>query len=122
MRVIDRLQFGLIAAALGAGIGLLVGGVIVLTAMLITKSWHPFNIWLIGFSAIFFFVIGVVRGDKAADTVADWLTLLVMFIATPGFAPGNGDGMERMIRPQWSGGPWLMIAYFVSMAAIEWFG
>lgn len=115
LTVTDRLQYGLIALAFGAVIGAIAavaaGGLFASLGMV-----RPFNLWLIGFSALFFLGLGCLRGSEAADTVADALAATGLIVWAAFGVLGGGAGMDGSVRRR-SGLGWVVF-YMAAMALL----
>ena len=109
----DRLQYGLIALAFGAVVGAF-AAVAALGLFASLGAVRPFNLWMIGFSALFFLGLGCLRGSEAADTVADALTAtgLIVWAAFGSF--GGGAGVDG--RLGWRPGLGWVVFYLGAMA------
>jgi hypothetical protein len=115
----DRIQFGLIAAAFGSIIGLL-AALAVLGLFAAAGVWHGFNGWMLGFSAAFFFVVGLVRGSDASETVVDsFVAALAAPLVALGIAEGGGAGMPGEFG--WRSSLWWAVTYFAGMVLLAWF-
>lgn len=115
----DRVQFGLIASAFGAVIGAL-ASVVVLGLFAWVGAPHPFNRWMVGFSAAFFFAVGFMRGSEAADTVADSLAATVL-LALGALGVAGGGAATADGHPQWRSSLWWTVFYFTGMVLLAWF-
>lgn len=117
--MIDRLQFGLISASFGAVIGAL-ASLVVLGILTLAGFSHSFNLWMIGFSAGFFFFLGMARGAESADVVAD--SLVISFLAAlVAIGIGGGDATVVDRSPEWRPSMGWAIFYFSGMALLAWF-
>jgi hypothetical protein len=115
----DRLQFGLISAGFGAVLGTL-ASLVVLGVFAFFGFPHSFNLWMLGFSAGFFFLVGVVCGAGSADTVADaFAAALVAALAAIGVAGGGGTTVDG--NPEWRPNLWWTILYFSGMGLLACF-
>jgi len=117
----ERLQFGLIAAALGAVVGVLSSLIFGGLSFVLFGHQRPFNNWwLIGFSPAFFFVVGVVRGVEAADTIANSFVAVFMLALGGMFRSGGlGDIGEG---GRWKTSYWWVIFYLVGLFVVAWIG
>ncbi|BEU98375.1 hypothetical protein ACDW_40800 [Acidovorax sp. DW039] len=116
LTITDRLQYGLIALAFGAVIGAL-AAVAAVGLFASLGMVRPFNLWLIGFSAVFFFGFGYLRGSEAADTVADALMATGLIVwAAFGALGGGAAGMDGSVRRR-SGFGWVVF-YMAAMALL----
>jgi hypothetical protein len=123
MSVVERLQFGLIAAVFGAGIGSMANLFLGPLAMFFLGHQRLFNWWVIWFSVIFFFAAGMVRGPKVADTVAESYVALLMVVLvalTIGGGGGAVGGDDQAVR--WKTSFLWAIAYFAGLVVITWLG
>lgn len=115
----DRIQFGLIAAAFGCILGLLLA-LAVLGLYAAAGGWHGFNGWMLGFSATFFFVVGLVRGADASETVVDaFVAALAAPLIALGIASGGGGAFSGEFG--WRGSLWWAATYFAGMVLLAWF-
>lgn len=115
----DQIQFGLISAGFGAALGV-VASLVVLGIYALSGFPHPFNVWMIGFSALFFFLVGLFRGPEAADSVADaFSATLGAALAGLGIAGGGATTMDG--NPQWRAHLWTTVFYLSGMGLLAWF-
>ena len=116
--IADRLQFGLISAGFGAVLGVF-ASLVVLGIFAFSGFPHPFNCWMVGFSAGFFFFVGVLRGAESADTVADaFNVVLVVALAGVGIAGGGVTTVDG--NPEWRPSLWWGVFYFSGMVLLAW--
>jgi len=122
----DRLQFGLIAAVFGAGIGIVANLFLGPLAMYFFGHQRLFNWWVIWFSVIFFFAAGMVRGSKAADTVTESYAALFMIVlvalAIGGGGGGGAIGGGDQDKLRWKTSFLWAIVYFAGLVVIAWLG
>lgn len=117
--IADRLQFGLISAGFGAVLGVF-ASLVVLGIFAVAGFPHPFNRWMVGFSAGFFFFVGVFRGVESADTVADAFTAaLAAALAGVGIAGGGVTTVDG--NAEWRTSLWWTIFYFSGVVLLAWF-
>jgi len=114
----DRLQFGLIAAALGAVVGVLSSLVFGTLSFVLFGHQRLFNGWLIGFSPAFFFVVGAVRGAEAAETIVDSFVAVFMLVFAGMFRYSH-LGEEQW---KWRASYWWVIVYLVGLFVAAWLG
>lgn len=115
----DRLEFGLIAASLGAVVGAL-ASLLLLGLFALIGSPRSFNVWMMVFSAGFFFAAGVVRGAESAETIADsFSAVLLAALGAMGIAGGGGvtTGHGRL---EWRASLWWSVVYFSGMVLLAW--
>lgn len=118
--IADRLQFGLVSAGFGAVLGVF-ASLVVLGIFAFSGFLHPFNRWMVGFSAGFFFFVGVLRGAESANTVADaFNAALVAALAWLGIAGGGVTTVDG--NPKWRPCLWWTVSYFSCMVLLAWFG
>lgn len=116
--IVDRLQFGLISGGFGAVLGAF-ASLIVLGIFAVFGSPHPFNGWMVAFSAGFFFFVGVFREAESASTVADaFNAALVAALAAFGIAGGGLAPVDG--NPVWRPGLWWTIFYFLGLVLLAW--
>lgn len=115
LTVTDRLQYGLIALAFGAVVGAF-AAVAALGLFASLGGVRPFNLWMIGFSALFFFGLGCLRGSEAADTVADALAATGLIVWAAFGSLGGGAGVDGRVR--WRPGLGWVVFYLGAMALL----
>jgi len=78
LTLLDRLEYGAIAAFFGA----IVGAILAITAMWMAAhhfaKFITFDGWTVWFSIAYFFVVGLLRGADAAEVIAFGLALPVL--------------------------------------------
>lgn len=115
---IDRLHYGAICAFFGVVVGGLIALAITALSFAVVEGGQPYNLWLVGFSSVYFLVAGVIRGPDAADTIADSLAVIAaIFVGGLGIYSGSQtlDGaFDRLQSLGWS------VAYIVGVALIVW--
>jgi hypothetical protein len=115
----DRVQFGLISAVFGVVVGAL-GALVVLGLFAFFGHALPFNRWMVGFSAAFFFLVGFARGSEAAETVVDsFVTAAAVGLGAIGIAEAGGNLLPGDFG--WRSSLWWTIAYFSGMVLLAWF-
>ena len=114
----DRIQFGGISAFFGLVVGALITILVMGLSTWIAGELRPFNLWLIWFSGAYFFVVGLFRGDKAAETVLNGLVVVALVVLGGIGLAGGGqtlDGDFKLKR-----GMWWSIIYFLGVAVVAW--
>ena len=116
--IAERLHVGLIASVFGVMVG--VFATLVLLGMFAMLGFpHPFNPWMVAYSAGFFFVIGLFRGMESTDTIADVIgAAFVGAFAALGLGGSGATSVDG--TPQWRASMWYAIAYFSGLALVVW--
>ena len=116
--LIDRIQFGGIAAFFG----LIVGGLIALIIMGVSSGvlgeLRPYNHWLVWFSGAFFFVVGVFRGAEAAETIVDGLVASAVVVLGGIGIAGGGQTIDGGVG--WKRSMWWSVTFFLGVALVAW--
>ncbi len=120
---LDRLEYGAIAAFFG----FLIGGLVALGIWCYVGYFlhhvQPFNTGLVEFSVAYFFLMGVVRGADAAETIVVGLIAgfgaMLVFVALD--SGGGGIGSSANKTPfAWQSSMWWSLLYFVAAGLIAW--
>ena len=118
LSLLDRIQFGGIAAFFG----LLIGGLIALFIMALSygvlSEPQPYNLWLVWFSGAFFFVIGTLRGAEAAETVVDGLVAVAVVVLGGIGIAGGGQTLDGDLG--WRHSMWWSVTFFLGIALVAW--
>ena len=114
----DRLQFGGISAFFGLIVGCLIALIVMAISYAIFDGGRPYNTWLVGFSGLFSFVVGTIRGPDAAETVVDGFVASAM-IVLGGIAIGGG-GLAIDGEFGWRKSMWWSITFFAGVALVAW--
>lgn len=114
----DRIEFGGIAAFFG----LTVGGLIALIIMGISYGVFgeplTYNIWLVWFSGVYFFVVGMFRGAEAAETIVDGLVASAVVVLGSIGIVGGGQTVDGDFG--WRCSMWWSVTFFLGVALVAW--
>ena len=118
LSVLDRLEFGAIAAFFGLVIGGLIAFAVWWFAFTEFGGAQHCGTWLVWFSVGYFFVVGALRGADSAETI------VVGLVAGIGAALG-GVGVVGGVQTNgsdygWRPSMWWSVVYFVGVGLIVW--
>ena len=114
----DRIQFGGISAFFGLIVGALIALVVMGLSTWIDGELQPYNLWLIWFSGAYFFVVGLFRGDEAAETVVNGLTSVALVVLGGIGLAGGGPTFDGDFK--WKRSMWWSAIYFLGVALVAW--
>ena len=118
LSLLDRLQFGGIAAFFGLIIGGLIALIIMGLSYGVLDEPRPYNLWLVWFSGAFFFVTGTLRGAEAAETVVDGLLASAVVVLGGIGIAGGGQTLDGDFG--WRHSMWWSVTFFLGIALVAW--
>lgn len=118
LSLVDRFQFGGISAFLGLVVGCLIALIVMVISYAVVDGGRSYNAWIVGFSGVFFFMVGVIRGPDAAETIVDGLVgSAVVVLGGIGIA-GGGQTIDGEFA--WRKSMWWSVTFFAGVALIAW--
>ena len=115
---VDRLQFGGISAFFGLVVGCLIALIVMVLSYAVAEGGWPFNTRLVGFSGVFFFMVGVIRGPDAAETVVDGLVASAVIVLGGIGICGGGQTIDGEYG--WRQSMWWPVTFFSGVALVGW--
>ena len=115
---VDRIQFGGISAFFGLVVGCLIALIVMALSYAVVEGGRPYNTWLVGFSGSFFFVVGIIRGSDAAETVVDGLVAIAVIVLGGIGIVGGGQTIDGEFG--WRKSMWWSVTFLAGVALVTW--